>query len=184
MTVEERPSIPGLVDLGSPASTPLAAPVHQAIPHPLGPCLAPDLIGLDAIDAHAIANESGLRLSVAVWETSVGPWGRVLDQQPSPGIRVRRGGRIRLVVSGRPFLPVPDVRGLPMDAAIEQLLWLGFVPIADSRRASRSVPAGHIVSTRPAAGQLAAHGTVVALAIAKAERGTTTRSCHHRSADR
>jgi beta-lactam-binding protein with PASTA domain len=170
MTVEEHIAIPDLVDQGLQASPQPAAPIHQAVPHRVGPSQAPDLIGLEALEAHAIARDAELRLSVAVWETTIGPWGRVLDQQPSPGTHVRRGSRIRIVVSGRPFLPVPDVRELPLSTAIEQLCWLGFVPIAGSRQASRSVPAGHIIATRPAAGELAVPGTVVALAIAKADR--------------
>ena len=176
MTIEERTTIPDTIERGTPVGPPLAVPVHHdGAPQPV-PSRAPELIGLDALDAHAVARESGLRLSVSVWETSVGPWGRVLDQQPAPGSGIRRGGLIRIVVSGRPFLPLPDVTGLPLSAAIDQLCWLGFVPIAGSRRASRSVPPGHIICSRPAAGELAAHGTVVALEIAKSERGVPGRS--------
>lgn len=176
MTIEERATIPDLIERGSPAGPPMASPDHRRDGNHHATHHAPELIGLDALDAYAIARESGLRLSVSVWETSVGPWGRVLDQQPPPDSRMRRGGVVRIVVSGRPYLPLPDVTGMPLGAAIEQLCWLGFVPIAGARRASHSVPAGHIICSRPAAGELAAHGTVVALEIAKTDRGTPSRS--------
>jgi beta-lactam-binding protein with PASTA domain len=170
MTVEERHAIPDLMDDELQGGSPLVTPVDPAVSDRSGPRRTPELIGLDALEAHALARDSALRLVVEVWQTVVGPWGRVLDQQPSPGSHVRRGGSIRIVVSGRPVSPVPDVGGLPLSAAIEQLCWLGFVPIAASRRASHSVPAGHIISTSPAAGEPAAHGTVVALVISRAER--------------
>jgi beta-lactam-binding protein with PASTA domain len=176
VTIEERATAPDLIERETPAGPSLAAPVHAVVANQHATLHAPELIGLDALDAHAIARDSGLRLSVSVWESSVGPWGRVLEQQPTPGSRIRRGGRVKIVVSGRPFLPLPDVTGMTMGEAIEQLCWLGFVPIAGARRASHSVPPGHIICSRPAAGELAAHGTVVALEIAKPERGVSSRS--------
>lgn len=167
MTLDDPIATPGLVDQEAPAGHPLASAVQQAPPRRDSPRCAPDLIGLDALDAHALARDAELRLSVAVWETPIGPWGMVLDQQPSPGAHVRRGSPIRIVVSGRPQLRLPDLRGLPLQTATDELSWLGFVPLVDGRRATRSVPAGHVVSSRPAAGTLTAHGSVVALTVAR-----------------
>lgn len=135
-----------------------------------GVCPAPDLIGSGFHDVYSLANAAGLRLSVSVWETTVGPWGRVLDQRPEPNARLRRGGRIVVIVSGRPQEQVPDVRALPLADAIERLVWLGYVPLVESRRASCSVSAGHLLATRPAAGALLACGSVVALTVASAQR--------------
>ncbi|MEX1296011.1 MAG: PASTA domain-containing protein [Candidatus Limnocylindrales bacterium] len=176
MTLDDRVAIPGLVDHGTAAGPSLAPPDHEATVRRSGPRRAPDMIGLDALDAHAIARESDLRLSVTVWETPTGPWGLVVDQQPSPGVHVRRGSRVRIVVSGRPHLRLPDLRGLPLETAIDELCWLGFVPLVDARRPSGSVRAGHIISTRPAAGTLTAHGSVVALTVAKAAMGVPASS--------
>ena len=178
MSDEDRVTIPGQEVGGTPPSPPLVPLGDRASLPGGGACPAPDLIGLGFLDAHAQAAAAGLRLSVSVWETTVGPWGRVLDQRPEPKRRIRRGGRIVITVSGRPHEQVPDVRGLPLDDAIERLVWLGFVPLADVRRPSRSVAAGHVVATRPSAGALLAYGSVVALTVAKARRETISRSAH------
>jgi serine/threonine-protein kinase len=170
MTVDERFSIPGLVDEGSPASAPLAPTLHQATPRGCGARRAPDLVGVDALDAYAVAASAGVRLSVVVWETRVGPWGKILDQTPAPGSRVRQGSKLVVVVSGSPQVAVPDVHDLPLERAIEQLSCLGFVPLAGSRRPTSSVPPGHVISTDPATGAVAALGSVVVLAVARAPR--------------
>ena len=179
MSADDRVTIPGQRVGGTPPSPPLVPLAGRASLPGGGACPAPDLIGLGFLEAHALAAATGLRLSVSVWETTVGPWGRVLDQQPEPKGRIRRSGRIAVTVSGRPHEQVPEVGGLPLGDAIERLIWLGFVPIADVRRQSRSVSAGHVVATRPAAGALLACGSVVALTVARATRATAG---HHASA--
>ncbi len=167
MITGDRIFIPGPADEGLSPGPALELPARQTDSPGRVPCLAPDLVGLPALEAHAAARMAGVRLSVSVWETTIGPWGLVVDQRPEAGTRVRRGGRIRVIVSGRPLAPVPDVRGLPLEAALELLCWLGFVPLVKGRRASRSVPAGHIVSTHPSAGTLLTDGSVVALTLAR-----------------
>ena len=115
---------------------------------------------------------AGVRLSVTVWQTLVGPWGLVLDQSPEPGTRVRRGTRLHVIISGRPHQPVPDVRGLSLEAAIEQLSWLGFIPLTTARLRSREHPVGQVIEIRPTAGTVLAHGSVVALSVASSTSRT------------
>ena len=167
--------MPGLALGGTAPSPQVVLLDQQAGLRAGGSRPAPDLVGLGFHEAHALAAAAHLRLSVSVWETSVGPWGRILDQRPSPGERVRRGARIRITVSGRPREQVPDVTGLPLGDAIERLVWLGFVPLAELRQSSSLVSAGHVVSTRPAPGALLDSGSVVALTVARAQRERTTR---------
>ena len=183
MSDEDRVTIPGQRVGGPPPSPPLVPLDHRASLPGGGACPAPDLIGLGFFDAYALVDAAGLRLSVSVWETTVGPWGRVLDQRPAPKGRLRRGSRIAVTVSGRPHEQVPDVRGLPLGDAIDRLVWLGFVPIADSQRSSCSVSAGHVLATRPAAGALLSCGAVVALNVASAQRGKAGGTASHTSDD-
>ena len=176
MSESDRATIVGPV-VGATSPGPAAVPSdHQPVLPGGGACPAPDLIGLGFTEAHSMASATRLRLSVSVWETNVGPWGRVLDQRPPPGARVRRGGRIVVTVSARPQEQIPDVRGLPLDEAIERLIWLGFVPLADVRRPSRLRSASYIVSTRPMAGALLACGSVVALTVARTQPATAPSS--------
>ena len=184
MSDEDRVTIPGQRVGGPPPSPPLVPLDHRASLPGGGACPAPDLIGLGFFDAYALVDAAGLRLSVSVWETTVGPWGRVLDQRPAPKGRLRRGSRIAVTVSGRPHEQVPDVRGLPLGDAIDRLVWLGFVPLVDSRRSSRSVSAGHVLATRPAAGTLFPCGSVVALTVESAQREKAAGTVPNTSGDR
>jgi beta-lactam-binding protein with PASTA domain len=175
MKDEELVAIPGQWTAGVAAS-PTLAPLHdQAGLTRDGARPVPDLIGSGFLDAYPLAQAAGLRLSVSVWETRVGPWGRVLDQRPLPTGHLRRGGRIAVTVSCRPHEQVPDVQALPLADAIDRLVWLGFVPLVESRRSSCSVSVGHVLATRPVAGALLACGSVVALTVASAQRERTTR---------
>ena len=159
-------TVPGEENTGALPGLP-PVPLDQPAGHTNGgACPVPDLIGLGSLDAYALASAAGLRLSVSVWQTAVGPWGRVLDQRPGPNGRLRRGGRITVTVSGRPYEQVPDVLALPLADAIERLVWLGFVPLVESRRSSCSVSAGHVLATRPTAGALLVCGSVLALPVA------------------
>jgi serine/threonine-protein kinase len=162
-------------DLGTPTSTEHVTHTQQPPtlerqggPPPGGGWHVPDLIGLAATEAYPAARAANVRLTVKAWETSVGPWGLVVDQQPAAGTHVRRGSRLAVVVSCRLRAPVPDVTGLTLEAALERLVWLGLVPLVIARRPSVSVAPGHIESTRPAPGSVAACGTVVALTVARA----------------
>ena len=151
----------------------IVLPVHQAAPALSGSCPAPDLVGYERFAAQARASCWNLRLSVSVWETSVGPWGKVLDQRPLAGERIRRGSRIEVIVAGRPHDHVPDVLGLPLRSVVDELCWLGFVPLVAARRSSQTFAAGHIVSSRPSAGTAMAHGSVVSLTVARARHDAT-----------
>ena len=184
MSAEERVTIPGEQVTGALPSLPLVPLDRQASHTKGGACPVPDLIGLGSLDAYALARDAGLRLSVSVWRTTVGPWGRVLDQKPGPYGRLRRGGRMTVTVSGRPYEQVPDVLALPLADAIERLVWLGFVPLVESRRSSCSVSAGHVLATRPAAGALLACGSVLALTVASSRLQRVAHSVSHPSDDR
>jgi serine/threonine-protein kinase len=160
------------MDEGAAPGSPLAAlSVHRFdVGEPrdaAGVLSAPDVIGLEVLDAHAVVREFGLRLAVSVWETKLGPWGSILSQQPEPGARIRSGTRIHAVVAGRPHRAVPDVRGQRVDVAIDVLRRNGLQPVVASERASRAMDAGTVVSTRPVAGALVVDGSRVSLSVSR-----------------
>lgn len=161
-------AIPGPVHDGPPPGDALATSARPATT----PLPAPDLVGLETAEARSAARALGLRLSFVVWETKIGPWGMVLEQQPTPGTPVRRGTRLHVVVSARPLVRVPDLRGWSEEAADETLRRLGFVRLSNATRADEALPDGHVASTVPAGGALVAYGSVVTLNVAAPE-GTT-----------
>jgi serine/threonine-protein kinase len=141
------------------------APVHVGATSSLH---APDIIGLEILEAHAVVRQAGLWLVVRVWETKLGPWGMILSQSPEPGARVRPRTRVHAVVAGRPHLTVPDVLGLRLDAAAEVLRRAGLEPFVTTERGSRAAEPGSVVATRPVAGALVTHGSRVGLTVSRA----------------
>lgn len=159
MTVEQRPPQPE------------PAPVT-----PLGDrALVPDVVGLGLVDAHRLARQHGLRLTVSVWETKIGPWGMVLSQQPHHGAATPRGTHVHVVAAGRPYLVVPDVGGLDAGAALHELRRSGLLPELVEDRASRTLAPGQVIATRPRAGTLVPDGALVVVLVARAPRGPARR---------
>lgn len=149
------------------AAVPASDPTSTIVAGSNALALAPEAIGLDVLDGYRLVRQHRLRVAISVWETKIGPWGQVLAQDPDPGTAVPLGSRIQLVVSGRPHLTVPDVRNLPLSVALDTLRRLGLQPEVPSERRSRTVAAGHVVSTQPRAGALVADGSRVSLEISK-----------------
>jgi serine/threonine-protein kinase len=169
----DRERIPIVVDdrdrpVSRVADQPLSAVPIQVREETASALHAPDIIGLEILEAHAVARQAGLRLVVRVWETKLGPWGMILSQDPEPGARVRPRTRVEAVVAGRPHLAVPDVLGLRLDAAAEQLRRAGLEPFVTTERGSRAAEPGTVVATRPVAGALVTHGSRVSLTVSRA----------------
>lgn len=73
----------------------------------------PDLRGMAMVRAEAVANGSGLIVSIEdrFYSSSAGE-GEVISQFPAPGSRVRRGWRIRVAESlGPQRVTIPDLKG-------------------------------------------------------------------------
>ena len=78
---------------------------------------------------------------------------------------------VRINVGSVANLPVPNVVGSAEQAAINALRAAQFEPGAITRSQSGAVPAGHVISQNPAAGQSRAPGTAVALVISLGSNG-------------
>jgi serine/threonine-protein kinase len=135
----------------------------------------PELVGRSLLDACARAREAGLRVAVSVRETETAPWGLVLQQSPMPGERIRSGGRVGIVVSGRPPVAVPDVSGRSPVAAADTLRSLGLRPIAIEQVTSRTAMPGTVVRTSPRAGSLLSRDANVLILVARAPASRPTR---------
>jgi serine/threonine-protein kinase len=81
------------------------------------------------------------------------PSGHVIEQVPVPGSSVRRGRKIKLVLSrGDRVLTVPSVVGRPVRAVDVDLRQDGFVPGDLARAPSYREPAGTVLGQVPAPG--------------------------------
>jgi serine/threonine-protein kinase len=81
------------------------------------------------------------------------PSGQVLQQMPPPGSSVRRGRKIKLVLSlGGEVLEVPDLMGDAARAVEIRLRQEGFMPGDEARVHSRANLAGRVIAQVPPAG--------------------------------
>jgi beta-lactam-binding protein with PASTA domain/serine/threonine protein kinase len=96
------------------------------------------------------------------------PSGTVISQSPPQDAAVRHGTPVALVVSKGPQpLPVPDVRGMTQQAAVQAISDAGLTAkIAPEPVNDKKVPAGAVVSQTPANGTLI-RGDAVTLTLSK-----------------
>jgi serine/threonine-protein kinase len=123
----------------------------------------PNLIGLDLGAATEQVKPMELRLQVVDQRHDPAtPSGKVLEQMPRAGSSVRRGRKVKLVVSlGGEVLAVPDLIGQASRAVEIELRQEGFVPGDLARvKTSRAGP-GRVIGQVPPAGTPAVPSTRV-----------------------
>ncbi len=123
----------------------------------------PDLTSLSLTEADQIINPIDLRLEVADHrhDPAVAS-GRILQQEPLAGSSVRRGRRVKLVMSlGGKVLEMPDLTGKAARAVEFELRRDGFTPGDQARAYSREAPADRVVAQAPHSESPAVPGTRV-----------------------
>jgi len=123
----------------------------------------PDLLGLTEDEASRVARPLSLVIEVADrrHDPRVAS-GRVLQQEPSGGASVRRGRRVKVVLSlGGEILRVPSLVGQGFRAAEIELRRQGFAPVEDARAFSREAEPGMVLAQVPPAGSPAVPGARV-----------------------
>jgi len=117
----------------------------------------PGVIGAPAAQARTLLEQRGFQVDV-VRKKSVQPVDQVIQQDPGPGAKVKKGSTVGLTVSdGPPDAVVPDVEDLPLKVALRQLRKKGFVPDIN-QKTSDTVQKGLVISTTPAGGTVLAQG--------------------------
>ena len=130
------------------------------------PC--PSLVGTKAADLAGALSGRDLRVGARTpaWSETV-PEGRVISQDPKPGASVKRGVPVSVVVSkGRQPIAVPRVVGASAEAAAAELRKAGLKAVRADDVNSETVPAGQVVSQKPAKGSLF-RGGIVTIAVSK-----------------
>ncbi len=123
----------------------------------------PDLIGRRLADAEHILREERLERAEELRRefSAVYPDGYVIDQDPEPLTRVKRGAGVQLVVSfGREGMVVPDVRGASYRDAQVSLSRAG-LRLGRLSHAHAEVQRQQVVATTPEAGALTSPGARV-----------------------
>jgi eukaryotic-like serine/threonine-protein kinase len=131
---------------------------------------APRVVDLAEAPALRRLNVLGL-LPTVVFQPSNQPAGRVLSQSPAAGSSLRRGSRVRVVVSTGPnpqaATSVPDVTGQDQAAAAEDLGSAGFRVLVLNRPTTNQGQDGVVVEQQPRAGSNIPGGSLVAIFIGR-----------------
>jgi serine/threonine-protein kinase len=131
---------------------------------------APRVVGLAEAPALRRLNVLGL-LPTVVFERSNQPAGRVLSQSPAAGSTLRRGSRVRVVVSTGPnpqrAASVPNVTGQDQATAADNLRSAGFRVLVLNRPTTNQGQDGVVVERQPRAGSNIPARSLVAIFIGR-----------------
>ncbi|MHA3836234.1 Stk1 family PASTA domain-containing Ser/Thr kinase [Terrabacter sp. AAH1] len=128
----------------------------------------PQLVGTKVTDSGPALTPVNLRLGATRedWSETV-PEGVVISQEPAAGASVRRNAEVSVVVSkGREPIKVPTVTGAGFDAASAAITKAGLKVARAEDVNSDTVPAGQVVSQKPAKGTLH-RGDTVTVVVSK-----------------
>ncbi len=132
---------------------PLTEPTtDEPTPGAPSPVFVPELVGLPSTEVRRLARQQQFALEVEETGTNEGQWGRVLEQDPPPGVALDASTVVVITVGARPSVTVPDVRGREEEEALSMLREAGLGAARRIARRSDRVPDGCIVRTRPRAG--------------------------------
>ena len=131
----------------------------------------PDVRGLKQADAIAKIEKMGLKVGRISERTSdEEEAGVVIASDPRAGTRVTKGETVDLVISKgkkEKKASVPDVTGLPLEAARKALTSAGFKVGSVEKKASKQA-AGTVISQSPSGGAEALSGESIHLVVAEA----------------
>ena len=143
-------------------------------PFPGGPktVTAPDLIGISLDQAAARLNQARLKPGAVKSVPSDRPASSVIEQDPPPGTRLPRDSAVNLVLSeGKapeaPTSEVPNLVGLPLETALQQIKKAGLMAAEPVRKESHEFAEGTILAQAPGAGAKLKRGTAIELVVAK-----------------
>lgn len=128
----------------------------------------PDVAGLESALARRLIEAAGLAVSRVESLQAPSPKGVVMVTRPGPGTILAPGAAVIIVVSrGAATISVPNLLGLTQADARTRLELEGLQLGTVTRQRTADASPGTVVGQRPAAGTLAASGTVVDIVVAR-----------------
>ncbi len=124
----------------------------------------PTVIGKTEIEANALLRDAGLRVTKKEVTDEANEAGKVIDQDPDPGVQVKKDSEVTITVSqGAPSATIPDVKGRKVDAATEALEADGF-QVRTVRRTDLAAAVDIVIEQDPKPGP-GKRGAVVTLTV-------------------
>jgi serine/threonine-protein kinase len=128
----------------------------------------PDVAGYDGELARRLITVAGLTIAQVESVAAPAPRGVALVTRPAAATNVTPGSGVTIVVSrGAPTITVPSLLEMSQPDARTRLELEGLVLGTVTRRRTTEAAPGTVVAQRPAAGTLAAPGTVVDIVVAR-----------------
>ncbi len=142
----------------------------------------PGVVGLALDEAESTLRAAELRPGrISEQESDTAEPGTVIAQSPAPGVGVRVGETVDLVLATRaPTTPVPNVAGLAEAEALARLRDAGLVPGTRTRQPSDALPAGTVIATDPRAGVEVRRGSLIDVIISDGPALVSVRSVTNR----
>lgn len=127
----------------------------------------PNIVGLPENEAVAELTELGFNVTINTEPSPDVAAGLVIRTSPNVGSEIRQGATVTLSVStGREMVQVPDITGLPLEEAAQQLEGAGLVLNQTVREeTSDDFAAGAITEQNPPAGEEVSIGSTVSLTV-------------------
>jgi beta-lactam-binding protein with PASTA domain/tRNA A-37 threonylcarbamoyl transferase component Bud32 len=133
----------------------------------------PNVVGRDVDRARDILEEAGFEVDTQP-RNSPKPEDEVLEQDPEAGEGAEEGSTVLLSISaGRRQTTVPDVEGLTLDEATEELEDARLRVGETSREASETVPENEVISQDPPADEEVDRGSEVDLVVSSGPETVT-----------
>lgn len=147
--------------------------VYLVFAHQTALVSVPNVTNLDVAVARSRLAEQGLLLQRGDKRFSpTVPVDGVIDQMPSPGIKVPRGSYVTIVYSaGSESFPMPDVIGVALQTARDSLQAKGLV--VQTEVVPSSNPKNTVVSSTPAAGVTVSSSDTIKLAVSSGNATST-----------
>jgi beta-lactam-binding protein with PASTA domain len=128
----------------------------------------PDVSGLDGALSQRLVNAAGLTAAPVESVQAASPPGITMLTRPPAGSLLPPSAPVTVVVSrGAPTIPVPAVLGMSQADARTRVELEGLQLGTVTRRRTAAANPGTVVAQQPAAGTLAAPGTVVDIVVAR-----------------
>ena len=128
----------------------------------------PQVAGMTVDDATTALTDDSLVVGTTTqaYNASI-PTGAVVTSNPAPGTKLKRGQAVNLVVSKGPApVPVPKVVGKSQAQATSVLTNAG-LKVTSSQDWSKTISAGNVISSDPAAGVVVPKGGTVTIVVSK-----------------
>ncbi|WP_062211619.1 Stk1 family PASTA domain-containing Ser/Thr kinase [Streptomyces sp. NBRC 109706] len=130
----------------------------------------PGVYDLPRAEAEQVLRDAGLGVRVTEDFSDSVEAGHVISTDPERGERVRKNATVTLVVSqGPPISEVPNLRGVPLAEAQEQLAEAGLVAGEEDWRFSAEVPQGAVIETDPEPGAERRPGSAIDLVVSRGQ---------------